>query len=775
MTSHLPVQFDKYTRIVKESEELFGERYRAFDSELDRPVTLRMPDPELLRDPAFVEQFRQEAHAATQLDHPNIVHVFSLGEHKDAPFLEMEAVEGQSLAKLIADKGIFRPLEALPIVDAICAALQEAHSKGIIHGNLTPHDVLLRASDNRILVSDFGLAKAVDGSLQAELGSKKKQIAALRYMSPEQVNRQVGAIGAPSDLYSLGVILYEMLTGEIPFVGKSVEELVQAHTSEAPEAPSKINTNLNQAIESVVLKALAKHPQERFSSAQEMAEAFRAAVSEEAAIAPADPPPPATRLSDPVPSPDLTPPAKPSRPLNAPSPVVAEPSPWSMGDTGIIALFVVAAFVTWIFWNSRDEPSYSEPRRNEPTPPSYYVQLTPTPLPSAQPTADPTISDVVGTTPIRYLGFENDPEYWSYSADAYEHEVVGDELVITVHASNHNTWSIVSVNSTNYYAEVEVTMEDSADVSAGIGFNYQDDDNFYLFLTDPDGYYSVWRLVNGEWETVLSWTQSSLLQTGVGATNLLGIHMDGDNVRLVVNRNSIGEIDTIATPAGGMALYVETYAATEAVTRFGNFRWWDFSMPSSSDIASVTARTPTGVFDFREDPEQWSSSDDAASQAVIDSKLEITLHESEWQSWQTLELEGTDYYFEADLTIHSQSDQIMAGLLFDVTDDDNFYAVSIDVDGHYAIQQRSGGEWTDIQDWIYSPLLQPGSETINSIGVMAHENKFWITANGQVLDTVDVTPSTGGVGLIAGTYDEPEGKASFDNVRWWDLTGVVIP
>jgi hypothetical protein len=382
---------------------------------------------------------------------------------------------------------------------------------------------------------------------------------------------------------------------------------------------------------------------------------------------------------------------------------------------------------------------------------------------------------VVGNTPIQRLGFDHDPAYWSYSTDGYEQEVIGDELVVTVHESSYNTWRTVAVNSTNYYAEVEVTMEEEAEVAAGIGFNYQDDDNFYLFLTDPDGYYSVWRLVDGEWETVLSWTPSALFQSGGGVTNLLGIHMDGDVVRLLVNRNVLAELTTLTIPTGGVALYVETYGATDAVTRFGNFSWWDFFMPSSRAIASITARLPTAHFDFGEEPERWRSVGEDASHEVMESQLAITLHQADRQSWQTLALESTDYYFEAGVSIHATSNQVVAGLLFEVSGDDDFYSVSLDVDGYYAIHRRSGGEWSELQDWIYSPLLQPGSESVNRIGVMAHQNKFWIIANGQVLDTLNVPPSSEGVGLIAGTYDEAEGKAAFDNVRWWNLTGVVLP
>ena len=286
MTTNLVSHFGKYVQVQRLGEGGFGEVYQAVDTTLNRPVALKVPHQELLRDPGFAQQFYTEAQLAAQLDHPNIVRVYSVGEYQGTPYLEMELVEGHTLAELIKQKGRFTPEEALAIIEPVCEALAEAHRKDIVHRDIKPQNILIRESDGRVLVSDFGLAKATQSSFQASLSSSNVVVGTFRYMPPEQANRKLGEIGPRSDVYSLGVVLYEMLTGRVPFESDSVGQLIYEHTTEPPEPPSNININLSRAVESVVLKALQKKPTDRFPSALVMAQALRAAVEEVIAVPP---------------------------------------------------------------------------------------------------------------------------------------------------------------------------------------------------------------------------------------------------------------------------------------------------------------------------------------------------------------------------------------------------------------------------------------------------------------------------------------------------------
>jgi len=280
MTTRLSSRFGKYTKIERVGEGGFGHVYRAFDTELQRWVALKVPHEELLGDPKFVKQFRQEAQIAAQLDHPNIVRIYSIGEYQGTPYIEMEYVEGKTLAALIQAKRRFTPREALNILIPVCEALEYAHRQGIIHQDIKPENILIREKDGRVLVTDFGLARARERSFQSGLSSTGVVVGTFRYMPPEQAEPKLGKIGPWSDVYSLGVVLYQMLTGRLPFAGRSAAQLIYQHVNEPPEPPSNININIDQGVESVVLKALQKRPQERFQSAEEMAAALRAAVEQ---------------------------------------------------------------------------------------------------------------------------------------------------------------------------------------------------------------------------------------------------------------------------------------------------------------------------------------------------------------------------------------------------------------------------------------------------------------------------------------------------------------
>ncbi len=344
MTTELLPSFGKYAGVQRLGEGGFGEVYRALDTTLNRPVALKVPHRELLRDPGFAAQFRAEAQTSAQLDHPNIVRIYSVGDFEGTPFIEMELVDGQTLAELIRAKGRLTPEAALAIIEPVCAALEEAHRKGIIHRDIKPGNILIRASDGRVLVSDFGLAKSRENSFQASLSSSNVIIGTLRYMPPEQANPKLGEVGPRSDVYSLGVMLYEMLTGRVPFDSKSVAQLIFQHTGEDPEPPSNLNINLSRAVESVVLKALQKKPGDRFGSARELALALRSAIDRgtsatlPAKAAPAQPPPeaqPATTVTGPAAG--RTQPAAPEpKPRRNLAPIVAA-----------IAVFVVAAGIYW--------------------------------------------------------------------------------------------------------------------------------------------------------------------------------------------------------------------------------------------------------------------------------------------------------------------------------------------------------------------------------------------------------------------------------------------
>jgi serine/threonine-protein kinase len=237
--------------------------YLAEDEELGRRVAIKILNDKYAPDDQFVERFRREAKNAAGLSHPNIVSIYDRGEAEGTYYIAMEYLDGRSLKELVVARGPLPIPDAIAATRQVLAALRFAHRKGVVHRDIKPHNVMADA-DGRLKVTDFGIARA-GVSQMTEAGSI---IGTAQYLSPEQ------ARGAPvdqrSDLYSMGVVLYEMLTGQVPFTGESPVEIAMKHLSDTPRPPSLLRPDIPPDLDMVVLRALAKNPEDRFQTAEEM-------------------------------------------------------------------------------------------------------------------------------------------------------------------------------------------------------------------------------------------------------------------------------------------------------------------------------------------------------------------------------------------------------------------------------------------------------------------------------------------------------------------------
>jgi WD40 repeat protein len=251
-----------------------GAVYRAEDPQLHRTVAIKVPHftgPEEARSAAH-KRFLREARSAAAVRHPHVCAVHDAGEDGGVPYVVMEYVEGSSLEKRLAGEGQLDCREAVRMARQAAEGLAAVHSKGIIHRDLKPANILLNGG-GRVLLSDFGLARP---ELDAEgLTSQGALVGTAAYMPPEQVDPACGAVGPWSDVYSLGVVLYRMLTGRVPFQGDGFRVLRQ-HVDSPPPAPSGLRADLDPALEAIVVKALAKKPADRYASA----DALRAALDD---------------------------------------------------------------------------------------------------------------------------------------------------------------------------------------------------------------------------------------------------------------------------------------------------------------------------------------------------------------------------------------------------------------------------------------------------------------------------------------------------------------
>src|SRR3954470_11428512 len=318
--------------------------YLAEDEVLGRRVAIKILNDRHAGDDQFVERFRREAKNAASLSHPNIVSIYDRGEAEGTYYIAMEYLDGRSLKELIVARGPAPVNVAIEYARQILAAIRFAHRHGIVHRDIKPHNVLVDA-EGRLKVTDFGIARA-GASQMTEAGSI---IGTAQYLSPEQ------ARGAPvdqtSDLYSVGVVLYELLTGVVPFNGDTPVEIAMKHLSSAPEPPSSKRADIPRDLDLVVLRALAKDPADRYQSADEM-DADLARVAGGGAVSPATEEaataiisrPPSTAVTAITPARETVPYAPPPAYYDYDEPRRRALWPWF-----VALLFVVAAIVGGYF------------------------------------------------------------------------------------------------------------------------------------------------------------------------------------------------------------------------------------------------------------------------------------------------------------------------------------------------------------------------------------------------------------------------------------------
>ncbi len=328
--------------------------YKAFHARLRTHRAIKVLRPERSQDPGFVQAFSDEAVTAARLIHPNIVQIYDVGDEGTRHFIIMEFAPGGTLKQLIRPRAGLLLRQVCDLFDQIAEALNCAHSQGFVHCDVKPTNILLD-DHGRVKLADFGIARAATESSAAD--SRQRLVGSPRYMSPEHV--QGGRnLDHRSDIYSLGVVLFEMLTGQVPFEDSHSTRIMEAHVSQKPPKPSTVNPSLPPAVDVVVLRALDKSPDKRYQNALQMARDLRRAVAGNLEVPP--PPPPDI----------ITPPPPPPKPRPR----------WPLfAATGVVLSLLGYAFATGIL------------------PPAGGA--TPTPLPvrpaASVPGASPTPAEII--------------------------------------------------------------------------------------------------------------------------------------------------------------------------------------------------------------------------------------------------------------------------------------------------------------------------------------------------------------------------------------------
>jgi serine/threonine-protein kinase len=393
---------DRYRLIEQIGEGGMATVYRALDMRLGRTVAIKILHPEFARDQPFLQRFQQEAEFAASLGaHPNIVAIFDIGHDGGLPYIVMELIEGRTLKDLIREWAPFSVDEAFSVGRQVASALDFAHKRGLVHRDIKPQNIMV-TGDGAAKVTDFGIAQSVSASQLTRTGMV---IGTVHYFSPEQAQ---GRPAAPaSDIYSLGVILYEMLTAHLPFDAENAIGVALKHLHEEPPPPTTYNPELPAGAVVTVMRALEKNPERRYRDAAEFAAALVPPMPSEAAgattvspIVPEVIPEPTAvyRAPEPEPTPVVRQIVR-EPVVRRPSPASTEtaPDPWRtawLALAGLLAVILVAV-IAFLLANRIFGASAGTPT---PTPTSTAT-VTPTATPHKTKTPVPTVPAIVPTIP----------------------------------------------------------------------------------------------------------------------------------------------------------------------------------------------------------------------------------------------------------------------------------------------------------------------------------------------------------------------------------------
>ncbi len=308
--------------------------YRALDHQLQREVAAKILRDPLAKDQSFQENFLHEARAAANLSHPNIVTIFDFGRDDDTLYIVMEYITGADLKTLIRRRKLLAPLEAVELMIKISDGVGYAHRAGLVHCDLKPQNILI-TPDNKIKITDFGVSRAL-ATIQPDEHSDVVW-GSPQYFSPEQASG--GAPSPASDVYSLGVILYEMITGQPPFVADNAADLAQLHLTAEPIHPRLIEPSIPESLQQIVLKVLAKEPSSRYRTADQLG---RILTNFNLDAIPGDHSPTGDGL-------DITDFAQ-VKAISPQNPAIASEMDWTMIALGLLAFLTIGGLIPLWLW-----------------------------------------------------------------------------------------------------------------------------------------------------------------------------------------------------------------------------------------------------------------------------------------------------------------------------------------------------------------------------------------------------------------------------------------
>ena len=447
-----------------------------------------------------------------------------------------------------------------------------------------------------------------------------------------------------------------------------------------------------------------------------------------------------------------------------------------------------------------------------------------TPSPASGPAAtvatlrrgSPTYADDFSVQSDDWPANSNDVVQFAYENESFHIHVVGEGSI---------GWSInrrtFDPGVGDFYVETDLTdVAGLADAETGLAFRVVDSDNYYYFTISGAGSYRLYRMSDGEWHTLVDWTNALAIRTAPGATNRLGVLAQGASISLFVNDQLLTTVTDDVLSRGGIGPVVGTFtgAGGDAEIAFDNFSLWSLdpapvatpaatprptarptahptALPLPSVVPTVTPAAaegdsaavgaelddlrltdPTLNETFRSDNGQWiPSADDVVATSVQDGALHVQVNDSLAYGWATHDVATDDVYVEADASLVGDAADAEYGLVFRYMDENNYYQFTVDDTGAYNVAKTVDGEWASLVDWDSSDAVATGMDTANRLGVLVRGSQIAVVANGTVLAEVEDTDlPTGAIGVYVGSFFDSPAEGAFDNVDVWELPPDVI-
>lgn len=530
--------------------------FRGYQAAIDRSVAVKVLPAELLHDPNFGTRFFNEARTLAKLTHPSILPLYDFGEANGMPYIVMPLMTNGTLADRLKSGPLPLP-EAVRVVTAVAQALDYANRQGVLHRDVKPNNILFDQHDNPYL-ADFGIAKVLESNTNL---TGTGIIGTPDYMSPEQARGET--LDHRSDLYALGVVAYQCLTGQSLFRATTPMGIIFKHVSEAPQPLRNLRPEIPAEVEKVVLRALAKDPNARYATTLEFARALAAAAGASGAqpevgtavnvAAPttgASAPTtganvPATPTPAPASSPFSLPPAVntlENAPAMTSAPAVRKGGLpiWALAGGGLAVLLACAVCAAVLFGAGL--------------------------FGTATPSATVLYSD----------GFASEGEWGTERSEISDKLVEDGQFLIRVKQAGYMSWSVAGQSLEAVRVEVTARNSGLEEAAFGVLCHFQDNENFYMGGITADGYYAVIRKLDGEY-TVLTdvtnnlWQSSDLVPTGV-ETYQIALECHDGFLRLYANGAQIAEVQDYNFSSGDIGLFAQTFDAAPAEVRFDDLR-----------------------------------------------------------------------------------------------------------------------------------------------------------------------------------------------------------